>query len=162
MGDRRWLEVLRAHNRIVRREVAAQRGFEVKCQGDGFMVAFGSARRAVLCAVGIQQALAEYAEVHPEESVRVRIGLHTGEVLKEAEDFFGTNVALAARIASAARGGEILVSGLLKDLLESAGDVEFGPGREMELKGISGPRRVHEIVLLKVGDRDVPAEREGT
>ncbi len=48
LGDRRWLEVLRAHNRIVRREVAAQRGFEVKCQGDGFMIAFGSARRAAL------------------------------------------------------------------------------------------------------------------
>jgi class 3 adenylate cyclase len=162
MGDRRWLEVLRAHNRIVRREVAAQRGFEVKCQGDGFMVAFGSARRAVLCAVGIQQALAEYAEAHPEESVLVRIGLHTGEVLKEAEDFFGTNVALAARIASAAQGGEILVSGLLKDLLESSGDVQFGPGREIELKGISSPRTVHEIVWLKLGDRDVPAERERT
>jgi class 3 adenylate cyclase len=112
--------------------------------------------------VGIQQALAEYAEANPEESVLVRIGLHTGEVLKEAEDFFGTNVALAARIASAAQGGEILVSGLLKDLLESSGDVQFGPGREIELKGISSPRTVHEIVWLKLGDRDVPAERERT
>ena len=146
LGDRRWLDVLRAHNRIVRREVAAQRGFEVKSQGDGFMVAFGSARRAVLCAVGIQRALTEYADAHPDQGVLVRIGLHTGEVVKEAEDFFGTNVAFAARVASAARGGEILVSGLLKDLLESAGDVEFGPAREVELKGISGIRRVHEIV----------------
>ncbi len=149
LGDRRWLEVLRAHNRIVRREVAAQRGFEVKCQGDGFMIAFGSARRAALCAVGVQRALGEYAEAHPEEAVLVRIGLHTGEVVKEAEDFFGTNVALAARIASLAQGGEILVSGLLKDLLESSGDVEFGPPREVELKGVSGPRRVHEIVWKK-------------
>ena len=149
LGDRRWLEVLRAHNRIVRREVAAQRGFEVKCQGDGFMLAFGSARRAALCAIGVQRALGEYAEAHPEEAVLVRIGLHTGEVVKEAEDFFGTNVALAARIASLARGGEILVSGLLKDLLESSGEVDFGSPREVELKGISGPRRVHEIVWKK-------------
>jgi len=146
LGDRCWLEVLRAHNRIVRREVAAQRGFEVKSQGDGFMVAFGSARRAVLCAVGIQRALIDYAEEHPDDAVAVRIGLHTGEVVKEAEDFFGTNVAFAARVASAAQGGQILVSGLLKDLLESSGDVEFGPARELELKGISGVRRVHEIV----------------
>ena len=145
LGDRRWLEVLRAHNRIVRREVAAQRGFEVKCQGDGFMIAFGSARRAALCAVGVQRALGA-RRAHPEEPVRVRIGLHTGEVVKEAEDFFGTNVTLAARIAAAADGGEILVSGLLKDLLESSGEVDFGPPREVELKGISGPRRVHEIV----------------
>ena len=90
-----------------------------------------------------------YAEAHPEEAVLVRIRLHTGEVVKEAEDFFGTNVALAARIASLARGGEILVSGLLKDLLESSGEVDFGPPREVELKGISGPRRVHEIVWKK-------------
>jgi class 3 adenylate cyclase len=55
-------------------------------------------------------------------------------------------VALAARVASTARGGEVLVSGLVKDLLESSGDVEFGPSREVELKGISGPRRVHEII----------------
>jgi class 3 adenylate cyclase len=113
------------------------------------MIAFGSARRAVLCAVGVQRALGEHAEAHPEEAVLVRIGLHTGEVVKEAEDFFGTNVALAARIASVAQGGEILVSGLLKDLLESSGDVEFGPPREVELKGVSGPRRVHEIVWKK-------------
>jgi len=149
LGDRRWLEVLRAHNRIVRREVAAQRGFEVKSQGDGFMIAFGSARRAALCAVGIQRALVDYAEAHPEEAVHVRIGLHTGEVVKEAEDFFGTNVALAARIASVAAGDQILVSGLLKDLLESSGEVDFGPARDVELKGISGLRRVHEIVWKK-------------
>jgi class 3 adenylate cyclase len=158
LGDRRWLEILRAHNRIVRREVAAQRGFEVKCQGDGFMVAFGSARRAVLCAVGVQLALRDYSAAHPEEAVAVRIGLHTGEVVKEAEDFFGTNVALAARIASAARGGEILVSGLLKDLLQGSGDVEFGPPREVELKGISGSQRLHEIVWQKPGVRGVPEE----
>jgi eukaryotic-like serine/threonine-protein kinase len=150
LGDRRWLDVLRAHNRIIRREVAAHRGFEVKSQGDGFMVAFGSARRAVLCAVGIQRALSEHSQAHPDEGVRVRIGLHTGEVMKEAEDFFGTNVALAARIASAACGSEILVSGLLKDLLESAGDVEFGAPRELDLKGLPGPRRVHEIVWQPV------------
>ena len=149
LGDRRWLEVLRAHNRIVRREVAAQRGFEVKSLGDGFMVAFGSARRAVLCAVAVQRALADYSQSHPDDTVQVRIGLHTGEVLKEAEDFFGTNVALAARIASAAQGGQILVSGLLKDLLESLGDVEFSEPREIELKGMSGRRLIHEIEWKK-------------
>jgi class 3 adenylate cyclase len=146
LGDRRWLEVLHAHNRIIRKEVAAQGGFEVKSQGDGFMIAFSSARRAVLCAIGIQRALRAYSGDHPDEPVLIRIGLHTGEVVKEAHDFFGTNVALAARIASAARGGEILVSALLKELLESSGDVEFGPPREAELKGISGSRRLHHVV----------------
>jgi tetratricopeptide (TPR) repeat protein len=68
LGDRRWLEVLHAHNRIVREEVAAHGGFEVKSQGDGFMVAFSSARRGLECAIGIQRALNAYATAHPEEA----------------------------------------------------------------------------------------------
>ena len=52
----------------------------------------------------------------PTEAIRVRMGLHTGEAVKEGDDFFGTHVALAARIAAAARGGQILVSSLLKEL----------------------------------------------
>ncbi len=140
LGDRRAQEILRAHNQLVREQVAAHGGFEVKSQGDGFMVAFSSARRAVHCAVSIQRALA--AEESP---VRVRIGLHTGEVIKEADDFFGKNVILAARIASEAAGGEILVSSLLKDLVENTGDVRFDGGREVALKGLSGTHRVFAV-----------------
>ena len=80
-----------------------------------------------------------------DEPIRVRIGLHTGEAIKEADDFYGKNVILAARIASQAHGGEILVSSLLKELTESAGDIAFGEGREVELKGLSGPHQVHQI-----------------
>ncbi len=78
--------------------------------------------------------------------IRVRIGLHTGEAIKEDEDFFGKNVILAARIAGQAQGGEILVSSLLKELTESGGDIAFGEGREVELKGLAGPHRVFEVV----------------
>ena len=146
LGDQRWLEVLHAHNRIVREQVAVHGGFEVKSQGDGFMVAFSSARRAIRCAVEIQRALETHAGKHPEEPIAVRIGLHTGEVMKEAEDFFGANVALAARVAGAAQGGQILVSALLKELVESSGEFDFGPGWEAELKGISGTRRLHAVL----------------
>ncbi len=69
------------------------------------------------------------------------MGLHTGEALKEADDFFGSHVALAARIAATARGGEILVSSLLKELTESSGDLVFGPGRDVDLKGFSESRQ---------------------
>ena len=144
LGDRRWLEVLHTHNRIVRDQVKAHGGFEVKSQGDGFMIAFGSARRALGCAVGIQRALSEHAERNP-EATKVRIGLHTGEVIKEGDDFFGTHVALAARIAGTADGGEILVSSLLKELTDG-GDVVFGDGREVELKGLAGRRRIYEVL----------------
>ncbi len=83
----------------------------------------------------------EYAE----EPIHVRIGLHTGEAIKEADDVYGKNVILAARIAGQARGGEILVSSLLKELTESAGDIAFGEGREVELKGLSGSHRLFEV-----------------
>ena len=146
LGDRRWLEVLRAHNAIVREQVAAHGGFEVKSQGDGFMLAFQSARRALHCAIATQRGFAAYNEAHPEEPIRVRIGLHTGEAVKEAEDFFGKNVILAARIANQAQGGEILVSSLLKELTESTGDIQFEEGRALKLKGLKATHHVFGVV----------------
>jgi class 3 adenylate cyclase len=144
LGDRRWLELLRGHNVIVRKQVAAHEGFEVKSEGDGFMLAFGSARKGLECAVDIQRAFAQRNE-SADEPIKVRIGLHTGEAIKEADDFYGKNVILAARIAGQAGGGEILVSSLLKELTESGGDIAFGEGREVELKGLSGQHRVFEV-----------------
>ncbi len=125
LGDRQAFEVLKNHNQVVRDQVDAYGGFEVKSQGDGFMVAFSSARQAVLCAIAIQKALAAEGG----EPVRVRIGLHTGEAIKDADDFFGRNVIFAARIADEAQGGEILVSSLVKELTESGGEFQFENGR---------------------------------
>jgi class 3 adenylate cyclase len=145
LGDTQWLELLRAHNSIVREHVKAKGCFEVKSQGDGFMIASQSARRALQCAIGIQRDLAGHNE-GADEPINVRMGLHTGEVLKDADDFFGKHVILASRIAGKARGGEILVSSLLRELTESGGDVRFGEPREVELKGLTGSHVVHEVV----------------
>ena len=125
--------------------MAAHGGFEVKSLGDGFMLAFSSARRALQCAMAIQRAFAAHNQEHPEEPVLVRIGLHTGELVQEMEDFFGKNVILASRIADQAQGGEILVSSLLKELTESAGDIRFGEPQEVELKGLAGLNRVYQV-----------------
>ena len=76
----------------------------------------------------------------------MRIGLHTGEAIKEGDDFFGKHVNLAARVAGQAQGGEILVSSLLKELTESAGEFTFGDGRAVGLKGISGKHRLFDVV----------------
>ena len=141
LGDQKWMEVLREHNKIVRRNVNAHGGFEVKSEGDGFMLAFQSARKALQCAIETQRAFAETAE----PPIRVRIGLHTGEVIREGEDFFGKHVNLAARIAGQASGGEILVSSLLKELADSAGDISFDEGREVDLKGLAGSHRVFAV-----------------
>jgi class 3 adenylate cyclase len=145
LGDQRAQQVLRGHNSIVRHQVAAFGGFEVKALGDGFMLAFSSARRALQCAMAIQRAFAAHNREHTEEPVRVRIGLHTGEFVQEMDDFFGKNVILASRIADQAQGGEILVSSLLKELTESAGDIRFGEEREVELKGLTGLNRVYAV-----------------
>ena len=85
------------------------------------------------------------SERHPDEPIRVRIGAHTGEALKDADRFFGKTVILAARIAAQAGAGEILASSLLKDLVEHAGDLRFENGREVVLKGISGTQRVYSV-----------------
>ena len=146
LGDLRAQEILRAHNAIVREQTALQNGFEVKSMGDGFMIAFSSARRALLCAINIQKALGAYSEQNKQEPIRVRIGLHVGEVIRESEDFFGKAVILAARIAARARGGEILVSSTLRDLNESAGDLRFAGAGDAQLKGFSGTHRLYKVI----------------
>jgi len=146
LGDLRAQEVFQIHNRAIREQVASQGGYEVKTMGDGFMVAFSSARRALLCAVEIQRWLATYSKQHPDAPLRVRIGLNTGEAIREAGDFFGKTVVLAARIGAAARGGQILVSATFKAMTESAGDIRFDGGRDLTLKGLSGSHRVFEVL----------------
>jgi class 3 adenylate cyclase len=140
LGDARFMEVLRAHNAIIRDQIKAHAGFEVKSEGDGFMVAFQSAGKALTCASAIQRALVNRNK-DSEEPVKVRMGLHAGEVIKEGEDFFGRNVIMAARVASQARGGEILASSVVKALVEGS-DVAWSEKRTVELKGLSGE---HEI-----------------
>ena len=83
--------------------------------------------------------------LEPEEPIKVRIGLHTGEAIREGEDFFGKTVILAARIACEASGGQILVSSLLKALVESSGEFRFGDRHEVELKGLAGKHEVWTI-----------------
>jgi class 3 adenylate cyclase len=145
LGDMRWLDLLRAHNRVIRDQVRACGGFEVKSQGDGFMIAFASARRAIQCAKAIQEAMARELGEHPDGPVRVRIGLHTGEAIREESDFYGKNVVVAARIADQAVGGEVLASSVVKQLTESAGDVTFSDPREVELAGLAGTHAVYRV-----------------
>ena len=150
LGDERWIGVLRAHNAIFRSHLRAHGGHEVKSQGDGFMLVFPDPRRAVECAAAIQRDLAEQ-EVGDGERISVRMGLHTGEAIREEGDFFGRSVILAARIAAQASGGEILVSEDVREVVapEDAGGngatgngLAFDSGRELELKGLAGTHRV--------------------
>ncbi len=146
LGDLRAQEILRAHNAMVREQVALHKGYEVKSMGDGFMIAFSGARRALLCAIAIQRAFASYCQQHAATPIRVRIGLHVGETINESDDFFGKAVILAARIAALAHGGEILVSATLHDLTDSAGDLRFTEVGEVRLKGLAGTHRIYRAI----------------
>ena len=144
LGDEQWLRVLREHNTIFREQISRHDGYEVKSQGDGFMLAFPDPCEALECAIEVQRAFAEREQAG--ESLRVRMGLHTGEVISEEGDYFGMNVILAARIAAQAVGGEILVSEEMRDAAKSGNGngngLSFDGGRELELKGLAGSHRV--------------------
>jgi class 3 adenylate cyclase len=147
LGDQRWFAVLGTHNEIVRRRVTEFGGREVKSQGDGFMLTFPSARRAVQCCIAIQEDLEAYAEANPDTGVRVRMGVHTGEaIVDEGGDLFGKHIIVAARIANLAKGGQVLASGLTREITSSRGDLRFGPGEEVELKGIGGAYQVCPVL----------------
>jgi len=142
LGDQRWLDVVRRHNEIVREHLPAHRGTEVKALGDGFMLAFPNASNAVGCAVEIQRAFVDHNARHPEEQIRVRVGVHSGQAIREGEDFYGKTVILAARIAAEARGGEILISSAAR---AHAGKVTTDETRDTELKGLSGRHDLFRI-----------------
>jgi adenylate cyclase len=145
LGDVAWIEVIRRHNTVVHDVTTAHGGTVVETQGDGSMLAFSSARRAVACASEIQHEISRaFADSSP--PIRIRIGIHTGDAMREAEHFFGTTVHYAARVAAQALGGEVLVSSLVRQLIaDGASTVSFLEGREVELKGLEGRHRLYAV-----------------
>ncbi len=143
MGDAAWMKVLDEHNAIIRRHVASWDGTVVKNQGDGFMLTFGGARRALRAMIAVQQELCDSGIA---EAVRIRVGVHTGEVISDSEgDIFGKHVMIAARVGGVADGGEILVSSLVREIASARGDLNFGEARPVLLKGIDGEHLVYPV-----------------
>ncbi|MDQ1520650.1 MAG: adenylate cyclase [Actinomycetota bacterium] len=146
IGDVAWFEVLRQHHTLVDAHVRAHRGRVVKNQGDGYMLCFRSARSALLSSIGIQRDLTRTEWRPPGHDLRVRMGLHTGEVLVDDDgDLFGKHVVVAARIGALAEGGEILVSTLVQQIAEPRGDIRFVEPRSVELRGIADVETVWAV-----------------
>jgi len=145
IGDRAWVKLIEAHDKLVRRLVTDYSGHVVKSQGDGFMIAFARAEDAVRCAVDIQRALARDAQRKPRYGIRVRIGIHQGRSVRRGDDLFGRNVAMAARVAGQAAGGEILVSEAVRDAVGECDGIGFDAGRDVELKGFTGSHRLYAV-----------------
>jgi class 3 adenylate cyclase len=138
IGDRAWVRLIDRHHKMVSRLVRRHSGYLVKSQGDGFMIAFAQPDQAVDCSVAIQRELAKRPN-----GIRVRIGIHAGKSVRRGDDLFGRNVAMAARVAAAAEGGEVLVSESVRDAVGD--DVTFDDGRDVELKGFSGTHRLYAV-----------------
>ena len=121
----RWLELLRAHHAIVRDRGPRVRRLRGQVAGRRLHDRLPERRAAAIeCALAIQQAIEAELGDHPDGPIRVRIGLHSGEAIREDDDdFYGSNVSLAARIAEKRAADEILASAVVKQLAESAGDI---------------------------------------
>ena len=143
LGDAKARDLLREHERMVREALKAHGGSEVKTLGDGFMASFSSATKALECAIAMQRAFAERNE-SAEEPILVRIGLNAGEPIAEDDDLFGTAVNEAARITATAKGGEILVSDVVRQLVKGK-DFLFSDVGERQLKGLDEPVRLFEV-----------------
>lgn len=143
VGDRAWSSRIGVHLDGVRRIVEEAGGALVKSLGDGTMSSFASARAAMAAADRVRRT-AEAAEGDP--PLRVRIGLHSGDVVRTGDDFFGTVVNTAARIAAIAEPGTVLVSDAARALAGEAPGLAFDAPRAVELRGVAGETRVSRLV----------------
>lgn len=143
LGDDRGRAVLREHEIITREALASYGGSEVKTMGDSFMASFGSATRALECAIAIQKAFAD-RNISADEPLRVRVGISAGEPIAEDDDLFGSSVILAARIADQAKGSEIILANVVRELAAGKGFL-FSDRGEIALRGFDDPVRLYEL-----------------
>ena len=145
LGDLECQRLLATYFQIVREQVDAHGGYEVKCHADEAMIAFSGAGQAVQCTIDIHHARPVRTE-DEDRPIRAHIGLHTGEAIQDGGDFLGRTVILASRITDEAAADEILVSSVLRELATGSADLEFGESRTVTLQGLSETQRLFPVV----------------
>jgi uncharacterized protein (TIGR00369 family) len=135
LGDDRWRQLLAEHHAIVREQIRRFRGREVDTAGDGFLIAFDGAARAIQCAMAVREHLRRIG-------LDVRSGVHVGECEESGGQLVGIAVHIGARVLGIAEPGEVLVSSTVRDLVAGSG-IEFADRGEHTLKGIAGPWRLY-------------------
>jgi class 3 adenylate cyclase/pimeloyl-ACP methyl ester carboxylesterase len=138
LGDRRWRDLLAAHDGLLGAEVERSRGRMVKSTGDGVLATFDGPGRAIRCACAVRDAVRSLG-------IDLRAGLHTGEIELRGDDVAGLAVHIGARVAALAGAGEVLVSSTVKDIVAGSG-IEFADRGEHELKGVPGTWRLFSVV----------------
>lgn len=137
LGDTQWRHVLEQHDSSIRRELARYGGQEVKTMGDGVIATFDGPARAVRCACAIRDTIANLG-------LRMRAGIHTGEVELRAADIAGIAVHVGQRVSALANAGEVLVTRTLVDLVAGSGLTFQDRGTHI-LKGIPEPCQVFAV-----------------
>jgi class 3 adenylate cyclase len=137
VGDRRWRELLAAHDAVVRTQLDRFRGQEIRSTGDGVLATFDGPARAIRCACAIRDALGALG-------LEVRAGLHTGEIELRGDDIAGIAVHVGQRVSAHAGAGEVLVSRTVADLVAGS-DIELRDHGEHELKGVPGTWRLYSV-----------------
>ena len=145
LGADHWASLLQDHRTMLQRIVEHHDGNIVKSENDGHMIAFRSAHAGLRCAIEAQRTFAGRALSSLGAPLPIRSGLHTGYVIVNADDFFGRNVVLAARVADRARGGEILVSDALREYTETDPTFKFELRGEFHFKGMLGEHKVYAV-----------------
>ena len=141
-GDSGWSRVVSDHLAAIASQVEGQGGTLVKSLGDGTLSSFSSAGAAMRAAKAIQ-VMAEAETAEPR--LRLRIGIHTGDVVQTDDDLVGTAVNKAARVAASAEPGEIRVSDATRAMVGGAEGFAFDDPQRVPLKGLTGEHLIHRL-----------------
>jgi class 3 adenylate cyclase len=145
LGPERWARLLGDHHLLVERIVTHHDGRVQRVERDGFLASFNSAHGGLYAAIELQRTFTGTGEDGGPDRLALRIGLHSGFVIANADELLGRNVVLATRIAARAKGGEILVSSTLKQYTESDPSFRFESEGEHHFKGLHGEHAVYSV-----------------
>jgi pimeloyl-ACP methyl ester carboxylesterase len=134
VGPREWSRLTDQHEAMVRDMLARHRGREVKTTGDGFLMTFDGAGRALRCSAEIVRGAESLG-------LQLRAGVHTGDLELRGSDIAGLAVTIANRVCNLAAAGEVLVTRTVTDLVVGSG-IEFEDRGERDLKGVPGKWRL--------------------
>ena len=146
LGGERYRDIRERARALIRASASAHRGHEVDWAGDGVFLAFEQARDAVAAAIELQRALAG-EPWGPEEAIRMRIGIHTGEPEATDDGYVGIDVHLAARICAAGHGGQVVVSRRTKELVAEGAGLAFRPLGSHRLRDVETPQPLFQLVV---------------
>jgi class 3 adenylate cyclase len=144
LGPEAWEQLLRDHHALVDQLVGHHDGQVVKHEADGFLASYNSAHAGLHAAIELQRTFTGPVGAGA-APLSVRLGLHSGFVIAESDQLLGRNVVLAARIATRAKGGEILVSSSLKQYTEHDPSFTFEPRGEFHFKGLLGEHELYAV-----------------